>query len=312
MAIDLPVLDDKTYAALLEEARASLGAIHPAWTDHNPSDPGIALIELFAWLTEMLIYRTGRVSEQSERVFYGLLRGVRVEGEALERALDAVALETLRDLRERYRAVTPEDYEMLAVRAYPGPGHVARACCVPERDLSSADRNAPAPGHISLIILCAPDLEPPLNLCQSLRDFLLDRSLITTRVHVVGPAWVPVELDATICLCDDAPDGGRLVREDVHAALAKHLDPLSGGPAGRGWPFGRDVDISDVSAVLDQVSGVEFVEKITLACGERAVEDDEHNLLGLRIDAHELPRVEPGAIRLTLKERQGGRWQTIP
>jgi hypothetical protein len=322
MAIELPVLDDKTYAELLEEARASLPAIYPGWTDHNPSDPGIALIELFAWLTEMLVYRTGRIPEQSERMFLRLLRGSD-QGNP-EEPLELAALATLRALRERYRAVTPEDYELLAMHAWPGSerallleksaagsSRIARAHGLAERDLTAAGKTDPAPGHVSVIVLPAGS-PPPSSLLQDLRAFLLERCLITTCLHVVEPAWVPVELTATLCLRDDAPAAGAGVREAALAALREHLHPLTGGPARRGWPFGRDVDISDISAVLDDVPGVEFVEAVELTVGDRAVKDDRGNLLGLRIDAHELPRIDPGAIRLTLKERQGGQWKTIP
>ena len=43
MPILLPNLDDKTYAGLVEEARALIASLYPEWTDHNPSDPGIAI-----------------------------------------------------------------------------------------------------------------------------------------------------------------------------------------------------------------------------------------------------------------------------
>ena len=36
----------------------------PEWTEHNVSDPGITLIELFAWMTDMLIYRLNRVPDK--------------------------------------------------------------------------------------------------------------------------------------------------------------------------------------------------------------------------------------------------------
>jgi predicted phage baseplate assembly protein len=45
----------------------------PDWTDHNTHDPGITLIELFAWLAEMDLYRLDRVTEASTRAFLRLL-----------------------------------------------------------------------------------------------------------------------------------------------------------------------------------------------------------------------------------------------
>lgn len=45
MPIPLPKLDDRSYADLIAEAQAQISAHHPAWSDHNPSDAGIVLLE---------------------------------------------------------------------------------------------------------------------------------------------------------------------------------------------------------------------------------------------------------------------------
>jgi hypothetical protein len=78
MPIQLPNLDDRTYADLLAEMRALIPGHAPEWTDHNESDPGIMLLELFAWLTESLIYRTNRIPDASKVRFLELL-GVKVQ-----------------------------------------------------------------------------------------------------------------------------------------------------------------------------------------------------------------------------------------
>lgn len=36
----------------------------PGWTDHGASDPGIALLELLAWLADSAIFRTDRIGER--------------------------------------------------------------------------------------------------------------------------------------------------------------------------------------------------------------------------------------------------------
>ena len=45
----------------------------PAWTDHNPSDPAIAIVELFAMLVEGLIYRLNQVPDKHYIAFLNLL-----------------------------------------------------------------------------------------------------------------------------------------------------------------------------------------------------------------------------------------------
>jgi hypothetical protein len=47
----------------------------PEWTNYNPSDPGITLIEMFAYLTEMLLYRQNRITDDNLRTFLRLLNG---------------------------------------------------------------------------------------------------------------------------------------------------------------------------------------------------------------------------------------------
>lgn len=78
MPIPLPVLDDRRWADLVEQGRALVPLYSPEWTDHNASDPGITLIELFAFLAEMDIFRLNRIPEAHKRKFLALL-GVRPE-----------------------------------------------------------------------------------------------------------------------------------------------------------------------------------------------------------------------------------------
>ena len=60
MSIDEPMLDDRRFQDLVNEARGRVARHCPEWTEHNVSDPGITLIETFAWMTEMLAYRLNR------------------------------------------------------------------------------------------------------------------------------------------------------------------------------------------------------------------------------------------------------------
>ena len=75
MPIPLPNLDDRSYAELTAEARALIPSLDPAWTNHNPSDPGITLVELLAWLTEMLLFQVDQVPPSSTEKFLKLLNG---------------------------------------------------------------------------------------------------------------------------------------------------------------------------------------------------------------------------------------------
>jgi hypothetical protein len=58
MPLTVPSLDDRTYQDLRDEALARIPVHTPEWTNFNESDPGVTLIELFAFLTENLLYRS--------------------------------------------------------------------------------------------------------------------------------------------------------------------------------------------------------------------------------------------------------------
>lgn len=160
MPIPLPNLDNRTYAQLVEEARSLIPGLCPDWTNHNPSDPGMMLIELFAWLTELLLYRVDQIPDAHYRAFLQLLIGAKewkekeYEGLSIEEATRRIMLM----LREPYRLVTERDYEDLALnRAEPGLTRlIARAHCIGNCNLgANPPWNLPgqAPGYMSLIVV---------------------------------------------------------------------------------------------------------------------------------------------------------------
>ena len=73
MPITLPVLDDRNYEQILQEAVRRIPVYTPEWTNFNESDPGITLVELFAFLTDSLIYRANRVPDLNRLRFLQLL-----------------------------------------------------------------------------------------------------------------------------------------------------------------------------------------------------------------------------------------------
>jgi predicted phage baseplate assembly protein len=78
MGLQAPNLDNRRFQDLVDEAKRLIPRFCPEWTDHNVSDPGIALVELFAWMTETLLYRANQVPEKNYIKFLEML-GVRLE-----------------------------------------------------------------------------------------------------------------------------------------------------------------------------------------------------------------------------------------
>src|SRR4051794_30401717 len=77
MPITPPRLDDLGFDRTVEELLRRIPVHAPEWTDHNPGDPGVALIHLFAYLAEQVGYRLNRVPEKNHVELLKLL-GVRL------------------------------------------------------------------------------------------------------------------------------------------------------------------------------------------------------------------------------------------
>jgi predicted phage baseplate assembly protein len=72
-----PNLDDRRFQNLVDEAKRLVQRRCPEWTDHNVSDPGVTLIETFAYMTDLLLYRLNRVPDRNYIHFLELI-GVRL------------------------------------------------------------------------------------------------------------------------------------------------------------------------------------------------------------------------------------------
>jgi len=73
MMLPLPNLDDRRWSDLAEEGRNLIPRYAPEWTDFNVHDPGITLIELLAWVTEMDVFQLNRIPASHRRKFMALL-----------------------------------------------------------------------------------------------------------------------------------------------------------------------------------------------------------------------------------------------
>jgi predicted phage baseplate assembly protein len=65
MGIEVPVLDTRRFQDIVDEAKGRIPHVFPEWTNHNISDPGVALLELFAWMTEMTLFRLNQLPERA-------------------------------------------------------------------------------------------------------------------------------------------------------------------------------------------------------------------------------------------------------
>lgn len=227
----------------------------------------------------------GNVAPRAVSQLLGSVPGVQAvfnaragEGGADGETLEAFSGRAPRTIRHRGRAISPSDFETLAQEASPA---VAVARAIPTRNASG--RNLP--GWVTLLIIPQSRERrpwPSFGLRQQVQRYIEQHApadlAASGHIHVTGPDYLLVDVEATIAPVDPAEAGE--VESRARAALEDFLHPLRGGPEGCGWQPGRDVFLSDVSAVLERTRGVDYVEELTLLLdgapqGERLAVSDE-------------------------------------
>jgi predicted phage baseplate assembly protein len=201
-------------------------------------------------------------------------------------------LRAQRIVRAQQRAVTADDFESLARQSTRA---VARVKCVGAGDLTGTPGSPQSPlgdglppGMVELLVVPAAfdalalgDLSA-LSLSQSLRStvssYLNRYRLLTTTVSIREPRYLGIAVHAQIVPSEvHAPAG---VVDRVRQWLALHLSPLAIetedqrleeiiGPEWEGWPFGRDLYVSDLFSLIQQVPGVKHVLDVRL--GQRPI-----------------------------------------
>jgi predicted phage baseplate assembly protein len=183
-------------------------------------------------------------------------------------SLEQAAIRVPQLLRTRDRAVTPEDFEMLALQA--GQGAIARARCLPPDE----------PGIVKLMLIpqvnldaiqqgqgIAPDqfaLTPTLQ--QQVLSFLDQRRLLGTQVQCEEPTYIGVTVQTEVAL-DPAwrsPDAQAHLLHHLQSRLYQFLNPVTGGRQQQGWPLGQVLYPSDIVSLLQSTPGVRYLGAVQL------------------------------------------------
>jgi predicted phage baseplate assembly protein len=174
-------------------------------------------------------------------------------GQAIGRAITMLA--------QSQRAVTLSDYETLAIQT-PGTA-VARV-----KAWANTHPSFPcveALGVVTVIIVPAmpgPSPTPSPALRNAVASYLNRRRILGSRIAVVGPTYRTVAVQAQVAALAGASKSA--VEQRIVTALNAFFDPLTGGPEGTGWPFGRDVYQTEVMQVIEQVQGVDYISSFSL------------------------------------------------
>jgi hypothetical protein len=252
MPLPIPTLDDRTFEQLVREARALIPRYSTTWSNHNVSDPGMTLVDLFAHLTEGAIFQLDQLPPETLDVFLELVGICRDEDEAVEgavaRALDRlegsdVAL-TAADLAQRAKLVSAE-----------WPQRVRRAALTWIVDEACGEDGDPDVGLLNV------KLDPP-SAPYAVEDrlfFLLkEHAVVGTRLHVVQVKELKLEIRATVVRVPGSP----LRAEDVERRVRDFIDPLRGGFEAQGWPMGRSLYRTELFQLIEGIPDVYHVEAL--------------------------------------------------
>lgn len=220
-----------------------------------------------------------------------------VDGESVESARVRGPM-TLRTL---HRAVVPHDYELLAREIAPDAARVhcirAGAEAEPGAGSGSAAGADDAAGGVRLLVVPAgrsdeqgriefDELVPPPHTLSLIAGHLDARRPIGARLVVEPPFYQGVTVVARV-LAERGAVAER-VRESALAALYGYFNPLTGGPAGEGWPFGRPVQSGEAFAVLQRVPGVDLVEDVRLYRADPVTGERTEATTKIPLDPHAL------------------------
>lgn len=208
-----------------------------------------------------------------------------LDAESLESAMMRVpAL-----LRSRERAVTESDFEFLAYQALPAA--IGRVKCLQP---TPAEAGQVIPGQVYLLViprvnnprghLEAEQLKLDDEKVKALADFIDERRLLTTKVDIRPPAYQWVASRVKLRATPGASQND--VEQEVLARLYQYLNPLSGGPDGKGWPFGRDLFASDVYQCLQGVPNVQFIRSLDMYTARSNGEPFGDSIETLEVVAH--------------------------
>ena len=192
--------------------------------------------------------------------------------------LDAETLEAAKMrapalLRSQDRAVTEADFEFLAREALrnTGWGDYRVHCLQP---LPSRESRI-IPGQVYLLII--PHIQDPAqrlrpsaaqlelredDIYAYLSNYLNERRLLTVRLDIRAPVYYWVSARVSVRALPGTNHAQ--VEATVMDRLYRFLNPLIGGRDGRGWPFGRDLVISDLHQCLQAVPGVQFIRNVQM------------------------------------------------
>jgi hypothetical protein len=258
MPIQIPNLDDRDFDQLLNETYGVIARYFPEYAEVGPSDPAVALNELFCFLIDMAGYQQNRITPAALNNFAALLGIKAVYGHPPEEALR----QALTKISAVERAVTTVDIETIIIKASADK----KICSAPvERVYIST-----APGEPVKVFLYQEYKGLNKNSIPNLRRsdagnlyiYLRERSPLGTRLFITHSPILSFDISAEIVKRRDITVSGDNLGKEAKSKLETFFSPLKGGDRGTGWEFGKSVSRGDIYALLEGISGVDYVRSL--------------------------------------------------
>ncbi len=288
MQIQFPDLATRTYKDILEEMISTIPKYSEDWTNYNPSDPGIMILETLAWIFDATFYRINRIPEESYINFLRLIAGA--GGEEVDKQLEILKkdpnsdryqieiLEYLKEIEEskkggqinkniiemkaaalrfiksKYRAITEEDFRTLAIEATEKNN---------EKDpkVKRVEINKGHEGKIDITII-SDQLDKYDELKKKVKNYLEPRRLLCTKINVTEPDYSPVNIFIeVVCLLQTRQD---MTADKIKENILEFLDPLKGGHDKKGWVYGRALTVFELYHIIEETEGVDHARSVIM------------------------------------------------
>jgi len=292
MPLQIPNLDNKTYDELMDEIISSIPKFSENWTNFNPSDPGITILELLSYVAETLLYRINRLPYQTYVNFLRMLAGVKDDDlkstdsdkcpnedvdndpplrnvinilkkvDEAKKQQQEVPLYQLKKaaidfITGRYRAVTEKDFVELAINVTRShkdgeKGEIKRAVVREDQDEEDI---------VEIIIITdTANSDQYDTLKAKVQQFLETRKLIGTRISVKQPTYTSLKIMVLVKINIDA-DKDKTSKKIIESILS-YLAPFKEDDDSEEWDYGRDLYVYDISNRVNKIAGVAEVTNV--------------------------------------------------
>jgi predicted phage baseplate assembly protein len=270
-------------AQLRENTLVRSGSLTDNLADQPPMERQYGAVPARGAILRMVAYRTGggqkgnvqrhtlRTLKSAVPYVARAINHVPARNGADAESLDDAVIRVPRMLRTRDRAVTPEDFEALTLQG--GRGAVARVLC-------PSQQSEEYRGRVELLVVPHANTEcinrgegidpNQLMLTPQLKErvlqYLDERRLLGVQVTLTEPEYVGVAIQTEVGLEPEYnhPQAQQEILRSLQTSLYRFLNPLTGGPDGKGWAFGSPVYPSDIITLMQRTVGVRYLGAVLL------------------------------------------------